>query len=56
MGLFQPLKPKKGSLFDKRNQELDDIYNYQNPNTNAEKEFPNLRGNQKKEKKRGLFG
>lgn len=57
-------KKKKKSIFEQRNEELDDIYNYQqggqakdtegvNPNEEAEAEYPNLK---KKGKKRGLFG
>lgn len=61
-------KKKKKGIFDDRNDQLDDIYNWQNndnsqvgtegndgtnPNDEAEEEYPNLK---KKGKKRGFFG
>jgi hypothetical protein len=56
---FKPFRPKGKNIFERKNDQLDDIYNYQNeginPNDAAKDEFPSIQ-KKKKGKLFGLFG
>lgn len=54
--IFRPLKTKKKGIFDKRNDMLDDIYEFQGGGKKAEDDFGNLKGKKKKKGKKNGGG